>query len=151
METESKEAVTNAITNQLNSRLTDPNSEHVEGDKKKKGNKKDLFGITNAIDIFATIALLKNKGIATLQRLEKILQKAGLNIDTNKYAKDAITNQRLQSAIAGAIRAPDRLFEAGFIETPACKHCGVEKATLDHTIDPGAYSGRVEANRGRMT
>ena len=128
-----RECITNAITNQLNSRLIDPETSTLTSGTKKKG-RKDLYGITNAIDTFATTALLNNKSTATVQKHEKALKKAGLAIDTNRFAKDPITNQRLQSVIVGSLRGPDRLLEAGLIECSKCKYCEEEKATLEHLV-----------------
>ena len=113
--------------------MRDPDDKTCLDGTKKKG-RKDLFGITNAIDTFATTALLKNKATAMLQRQQKVLKQAGLVIDTNKYAKDPISNQRLQSVIAGSLRGPDRLLEAGLIESAECTFCGAENATLEHIV-----------------
>ena len=126
-----KQVITNAIILQLAGRTINPDQPKME--RTRRG-RTDLYGLTGAVDTFATTALLKNKACTVLKKHKDVLKQAKLEIDTDNVAKDPITNQRLQAAIAGALRAPDRIFEAGIVETPQCKYCGEECATLEHTV-----------------
>ena len=49
-------------------------------------------------------------------------------------ANGPIQNQRLQTIIAGCLRAPDRLFQAKLAETIVCKAFGEEFVDLKHVV-----------------
>ena len=78
--------------------------------------RKDLRGVGNAIDTFATTILIRNKASALIEKHKEILKKSKVKIDTKLIADDPIHNQRIQAIIAGSIRVLDRLLPSG--------HCG---------------------------
>ena len=123
--------ITDVITTQLAQRVSNPTTDKTE---RRKNTRTDYYGMTGNIDTYATTALLRNNAEAVLNRHKDILKKTKLEIDTKTIAKDPITNQRLQSIIAGALRAPDRLHEAGILENTNCKFCECQHATLEHVI-----------------
>ena len=81
----------------------------------KKG-RKDLFGIGNAIDRFATNAITGNKAATLAKKYKDLLEEAGLSLDAEGRNSDPIHNQRVQPIAAGSQRANDRLKEAGLID-----------------------------------
>ena len=99
--------------------------------KKKKG-RKDLYGILNAVDTFATNALTQAKGATLLKRHNDILEEAGLQINASEIRDDPVQQHRYQSVIAGSVRAYDRLYEAELIEDKKCMKCGSSDASLRH-------------------
>ena len=94
--------------------------------------RKDLRGVGNAIDTFATTILIRNKANALIEKHKEILKKSKVKIDTKPIADDPTHNQRIQAIIAGSIRAPGRLYQVGIAETRACKYCDEDNATLIH-------------------
>ena len=100
----------------------------------KKGTHKDLVGVGNAIDDYPTNILIKNKASGLIEKYKKLRERAGVKIDTKQEAEDPIQDQRLQPVVAGCLRAPDRLCEAGIVPTRQCKHCECVDATLEHVI-----------------
>ena len=96
--------------------------------------REDFFGIGNAIDTFSTTLLLRNKANSILEKNKAILEKANVRIDTKQIASDPIHNQRLQTILAGCLRAPDRLFQAKLADSTSCSYCGEEYADLKHVV-----------------
>ena len=74
--------------------------------------RKDLFGLGNAVDVFATTILIKNNEGYLLERSKKACEEVGVRIKAKEEAQDPIQNQRLQSLVSGCLRAPDRLHKA---------------------------------------
>ena len=93
-----------------------------------------MFGTGNAIDRFATNAIVGNKAATIIKKHKELLEDAGLNVDLKKMTTDPINNQRIQSIVAGSLRANDRLKEAGLIESRKCSYCNNHNATLRHIV-----------------
>ena len=89
--------------------------EKTETKRKKKG-RKDLYGIGNAIDTFATNALTRSRGAFVLERTKNMLEDVGVSVKCAEIMDDPTKQHRVQSIIAGSVRAHDRLYEAGLIE-----------------------------------
>ncbi len=126
-----RKSIQNAIVRQLNARVVnpdDPGNEH-----ERRGKRKDLYGIGNAVDDYAINVNLKGRATTLVKKLSGMWTACQGPTDLDKYSKDTIQNQRLQAILAGSLRAPDRLFRAKLIDNPRCKFCPCQLATLDHT------------------
>ncbi len=77
---------------------------------------------------------LNGKAQVVIHKFYNMWEQTGTDSDHEKYTKDEISNQRLQAVIAGSVRAPDRLFKAGLLTSPACPCCGRAEADLRHLL-----------------
>ena len=55
-----------------------------------------------------------------------------MNVKWTEVKDDPVRQHRIQSIIAGSIRAYDRLYEAGLIQEKKCCRCGSDDPTLRH-------------------
>ncbi len=125
-------AIQMAVTRQLSTRIVHPDTPAEEC--KKRGARKDLYGVGDAIDTFAVCSNLKGRARDVIHRNEKIWGESGADRDLDKYRADPIHAQRLQAVIAGSLRAYDRLHRAGLLDSEACKWCQCMRGTLQHLV-----------------
>ncbi len=127
-----KEIIRTAITKQLNRRLIPPSADLPQAEKRK--GRQDLHGIGEAVDHYATRVNLEGRSAKVAKDHAEIWVASGMDPECGKYKNDEIWNQRLQATITGAHRAPDRLFNANLISSPACAYCPCPRATLQHVV-----------------
>ena len=108
--------------------------------ERKKG-RKDLFGIGNAIDRFATNAITGNKAATLAKKYKELLEDAGLSLGLKGMNSDSIHNQRVLSIVVGSLRAHDRLKEAG---SSTLKNVAIAAIAMQHL---GTSCGNVKGGR----
>ncbi len=125
-------AIQNAITRQLAGRVVSPDAPIDE--RRKRGARKDLHGIGEVVDVFATCSCLEGRATDVIKQHKDLWGKAGTASDLAKYRHEDIPRQRLQAVIVGSLRAHDRLHKAGLVKGSACKWCPCAEATLQHLV-----------------
>ena len=75
---------------------------------------------------------LRSRGAFVLEKKKKIREDAGVGVKCAEVKDDPIKQHRVQSIIAGSIKAYGRLYEAGLIDEKKCSRCGSDDSTLRH-------------------
>ncbi len=90
--------------------------------------RKDMEGIVDGIDHYATGSLLSNRG----PRLTSLLRGEDEAHDGVNFKNDPLWKQRLMAVITGANRSHERLHKANLVDRPDCPLCGHAKCTIEH-------------------
>ncbi len=104
---------------------------HHRGEEETNGRtRKDFYGITDRVDMYATTMLRD----ARPQPLPKCLENVAFPDDPKQCCKDPVWRQRLDAVLSGSVRAFDRLDKAGLCEGAHCHLCGCPRGDTDHVM-----------------
>ena len=121
-----RERIRRTIFRSLNNRTVELGTQRDENPTTRK----DVHGITDTVDILATMALSRG----TLPKLPKCLNDFEFKDDPKRYSRENLWTQRNHAAIAGSLMAYDRLDKAGLCEGPRCHLCDHSKGDIDHIM-----------------
>ncbi len=127
-----RQAIRDAITRVLAGRLVDP---QLPSDQRntKGAVRKDLYGISDNIDAYATNALAEGRKPPVPDQMQQRWIELGADDDPARF-RQPVWRQRLFAIVTGSIRCADRLFKAKIVPDPTCMYCPPEIETADHLL-----------------